>query len=315
MSTIINIIIFIIVLLCYIHVTDQHKKSEDLEIYEMDYNTNPELQEICNLKQPITFIYDMIDDKLLSSFTNDIFFKGISELKVKNNNDYWENKDSIDYIILPAETALSLFNTDKKSQYFSENNHHLISESNNEYMFEEHNQYLQPTMTTNTKFDIMFGSNNSITPMKYHTDYRHFVYCTKGTVKIKLTPWKSKKFLNPVHDYEEYEFRSKVNVWNHQSEYSNDYQKIKFLEFDLPKGSMLYIPPFWWHSFKFTDNACLCNFTYNSFANSIYNLPNWMLYFIQQSNIKRQVTRTHIIENPDESIEKNEEINEEINDL
>lgn len=311
MSIIVNIIIFSIVLLCYIHVTDQNKKSEDLEIYEMDYNSNPELQEICNLKQPITFVYDIIDDKLISSFTNNVFFKGVAELKVKNNNDYWENKDSVDYIILPTETTMSLFNTDTKSQYFSENNHNLIHESNNGYLFEEQNQFLQPTMTAHTKYDVMFGSNNSVTPMKYHTDYRHFVYCTKGTVKVKLTPWKSKKFLHPVHDYEEYEFRSKMNVWDHQPEYTDDYQKIKFLEFDLPKGTMLYVPPFWWHSFKFVDNACLCNFTYNSVANSIYNLPNWMLYFIQQSNIRRQVTKTQNIDNVVEPTD----INEEKNDL
>lgn len=303
MLTIINIVIFIIVLLCYTHVIDQNKKSEDLEIYEMDYSGNPELQEICNLKQPITFIYNVTDDKLISSFTNNQFFKDISELKVKNNNDYWENNDSVDYIILPSETAASLFNTDKKAQYFSENNHNLISESTNLSLFEQHNEYLQPTMTTHTKYDIMVGSNNAITPMKYHTDYRHFVYCTKGNIKVKLTPWKSKKFLYPVHDYEGYEFRSKVNVWDHQPEYYDDYHKTKFLEFDLPKGTILYIPPFWWYSFKFMEDACICNFTYNSIANSIYNLPNWTLYFIQQSNIRKQVTKSHNIDNLEESTE------------
>jgi hypothetical protein len=33
----------------------EYKQSEDLEIYEMDYNNNVQLQEICNVKQPIIF--------------------------------------------------------------------------------------------------------------------------------------------------------------------------------------------------------------------------------------------------------------------
>lgn len=296
MSTISNIILFVIVLLCYIHITEQHKKSEDLEIYEMDYNSNPELQEVCNLKQPITFVYENIDDSLINLFINNEYFKQINELKVKNSNDYWSETDSVDFIILPTETALSLFNTDSESQYFTEGNHNLINDSNIVSFYEENDILLQPTMTSYKSYDVMFGSNGSVTPMKYHTNYRYFIYCTKGSVKVKLTPWRSKRFLHPKHDYEEYEFKSSINVWNPQPEYKEDFNKIKFVEFELHKGTMLYIPPFWWHSFKFNENACLCNFTYNSIANCLYNIPNWALYFIQQSNIRKAITKTHNIE-------------------
>ena len=116
MSTISNIVLFVVVLLCYIHITEQHKKSEDLEIYEMDYNSNPELQEVCNLKQPITFVYENMDDSLINLFINNEYFKQISDLKVKNINDYWSETDSVDFN-MPTETALSLFNTDSESQY------------------------------------------------------------------------------------------------------------------------------------------------------------------------------------------------------
>ena len=292
MSTISNIILFIVVLLCYIHIAEQQKKSEDLEIYEMDYNSNPELQEVCNLKQPITFLYENIDDTLI----NNEYLKQIYELKVKNTNDYWNQSDSVDYIILPTDTAIRLFNTDSESQYFTECNHNLINESKIVSFYEENDIFLQPTMTTYKSYDITFGSNGTVTPMKYHTNYRYFIYCTKGSVKVKLTPWKSKKFLHLKHDYEEYEFRSKVNVWNPQTEYTEDFNKTKFIEFELNKGTMLYIPPFWWYSFKFNENACLCNFTYSSIANCLYNIPNWALYFIQQSNIRKSITKTRDVE-------------------
>ena len=55
MSLIISLIIFIIILFIYIHMIDQFKKSNDLELYEMDYTSNNDLNETCNIKQPIVF--------------------------------------------------------------------------------------------------------------------------------------------------------------------------------------------------------------------------------------------------------------------
>ena len=40
MSGLINIILFITVLVIYIHIINQLKTSEDLEVYEMDYTNN-----------------------------------------------------------------------------------------------------------------------------------------------------------------------------------------------------------------------------------------------------------------------------------
>lgn len=44
MNFLITFLIFILILFLYIHINDQYKKSEDLEIYEMDYTSNMELQ-------------------------------------------------------------------------------------------------------------------------------------------------------------------------------------------------------------------------------------------------------------------------------
>ena len=60
MSTILNISIFIILFFFYIHITQQLKRSEDLEIYEMDYSSNENLQEICDIKQPVLFEYKSV---------------------------------------------------------------------------------------------------------------------------------------------------------------------------------------------------------------------------------------------------------------
>ena len=60
MSGLINIILFITVLVIYIHIINQFKTSEDLEVYEMDYTNNIHLQEVCDIKQPVLFEYNNI---------------------------------------------------------------------------------------------------------------------------------------------------------------------------------------------------------------------------------------------------------------
>jgi hypothetical protein len=41
-------------------------------------------------------------------------------------------------------------------------------------------------------------------------------------------------------------------------------EKVKFLEFTVEKGNVLYIPPYWWYSIQFTDNTVVYAITYNS---------------------------------------------------
>jgi hypothetical protein len=108
-----------------------------------------------------------------------------------------------------------------------------------------------------------------------------------------MTPWKSTKYLYPIYDYENYEFRSPINVWNPQQKYMNEMDKIKFLEFDVVEGYVLNIPPYWWYSIKYSEEPTLISgFTYNSVMNCLANIPNWGLYFLQQHNIKKRLTKT-----------------------
>ena len=55
MNMLINFIIFIIVLFLYLHITFQLKVNNDLEILEIDEPTKGQLEEICDLRQPILF--------------------------------------------------------------------------------------------------------------------------------------------------------------------------------------------------------------------------------------------------------------------
>lgn len=296
MDFFISIIIFIIVFFAYIHISSQLKMCEDLEIFEMDYINNSQLQEICELKQPMLFNYSSVNpsffenislDKLSNHETND--------LKIKESSDYWnENILTVESIPLPYKSSLSLFATDTHSNYFSENNEDFIDESGLRNVFADNNLYLKPTFNVFTKYDICTGSANTCTPMRYHTNFRHFICAMSGKIQIKMTPFKSTKYLNCIKDYDSYEFRSPINVWKPQSEYLDSMEKIMFLEFQIPVGFALYIPPYWWYSIKYAGDTkhLTCNFTYNSFVNSIINVPNYAKYFVQQQNVTKKNVKT-----------------------
>ena len=52
MDPLTTLCIFITILFLYIHIANQFKTSEELEIYETDYNSLKHLEDVCELKQP-----------------------------------------------------------------------------------------------------------------------------------------------------------------------------------------------------------------------------------------------------------------------
>ena len=133
------------------------------------------------------------------------------------------------------------------------------------------------------------GSPNSYTPLRYHTNYRHFISVITGKIHIKMTSWKSRKYLNPIKDMDNYEFRSPIDVWNPTT--SAKLEKIKFIEFDIYPGYCLYIPPYWWYSIKYSNDKdnLVCGITYNSLMRTISNIPDIILYYMQQHNITQKI--------------------------
>ena len=305
MSGLLNFLLFIIVLVIYIHIINQLKTSEDLEVYEMDYTTNQYLQEVCNIKQPVLFNYDSINPDFYEKINADIFTNNDKyDIKVKDIRDYYKD-DSIDYIVLPASSAINLMKTDTRSNYFTENNEDFIENADLYHVLHTNDTFLKPQFSMITKYDILTGSSKTITPLRYHTDFRKFISVHSGKIKIKMTPWKSHKYLLPYRDFENYEFRSRINIWNPDKKHKHDFDKLKFLEFDITPGNTLHIPPYWWYSIKFNNESdtIVTSMTYNSIMNCVSNLPNWGMYYLQQTNTKTKITKTLPIEINEEDTE------------
>jgi hypothetical protein len=296
MNFYLSIFIFLIILFLYIHIIHQYKRSEDLEIYEMDYSSNAHLQEVCDVKQPLLFEFRNVAPEFYETVTYDDLLDpqcASYDIKVKEAVDYFDNDVSVDYVVLPYSSGSNLMKTDPKAAYFSENNEDFVEESGLIKGLGSVDDYLKPGLVVQTKYDIMLGSRGVSLPLRYHTHYRHFLSVNSGKIRVKMTPFKSNKYLYPYRDFETYEFRSPINVWSPSQKYRHEMDKIKFVEFEVNPGFVLSIPPYWWYSIQYDSgmDTMVCGFTYNSLMNMVANVPYFVKYYIQQSNIKKRVAK------------------------
>jgi len=110
---------------------------------------------------------------------------------------------------------------------------------------------------------------------------------------IKLSPPKSSKYLHPIYDYENFEFKSPINPWNVETKFLNDFDKIKCLEMTLQKGKCIFIPAYWWYSFKYYDelNSSMISLKYRTYMNNVTILPEIFLSVLQNQNIVRNYVK------------------------
>jgi hypothetical protein len=279
MHTFYTFIIFLIIFIIYSQIVFQLKKGDDLEIYETDFTNNKELNDSANLKQPFLFSFSNYDNML-----KDISLKqlnldyGSFDVFVKDNRDYYEDKPS-NSIVLTLNAADNLMKTDPDAKYYSDGNQHFIDETGIQKYYGSFDKYLKPFFNVFSKYDVIFGSVGATTPLIYHTYERRYLYITSGRIQVKMTPWRSTKYAVINKDYKEYEFSSPLNVWKPQASYMSGFQKMKFLEFTVQPGNILFVPPFWHYSIQFLkdekeENHLIHVFNYGSAMNVLSNAFN-----------------------------------------
>lgn len=275
MNVIYPIIIFVIVSICYVHIVNEYKLSEDLEVYEMDYSNNKNLQETCNIKQPVIF-----------KRNKKIVFPSLEKFKqtlmIKDLNDYYEKHEtSVRSIELPCSSFLQLLKTDTTSRYFSENNQSFIDEAGIQKIFSHLDLELKPDYSVQSNYDILLASTGACTPFRYHTSSRKYLYVVNGSIRMKMASNKYSKYLDEVRDFENLEFKSHINVWEDKD--NSNIDKIQFVEFDVPSGHIVYIPPFWRYSIKYTEvGAIILENSYSSLINKVAFIGDSIRYHFQQ---------------------------------
>jgi hypothetical protein len=285
---ILGFLIFCIILFFYLHIQYHLKTSNELEIYEIEQASKDKLEEICDLRQPILFEDEENQNKIINGTNMRTLLNNypVFEVKIRETNDY-----SIDALPLQLHIAYKLFDEDKSSKYFSENNSDFLNETGAIKSMKYNDTFLRPYLVSNCNYDIIFGSENVETPFRYEMNYRNFFTVTQGSIQIKLAPPKSIKYLYPINDYENFEFRSPINPWNVQNNYKADFDKIKCLEINLTPGKFLFIPAYWWYSFKFSKDTSVSCFRYRTYMNNIAISPTICMYALQNQNVERKIAK------------------------
>lgn len=299
------IFIFCLVLFLYLHIQYHLKTSDDLEVYTIERPSKETLEEICNIRQPVVFEFK--NERLLEScnLTNLDDNYGAFDIQVRDVTNKDENSEL--YLPFLLKEAINIFGEDKNEKYISEKNQDFLKETGAIKNYNYNDAFLRPPLVSKCIYDFMTGSVGSKTPLRYNINYRNFYYNTLGRVNIKLIPPSSSKYLYPVKDYDNFEFRSPVNVWNVQQEYKADFDKVKVLDVTLNKGEIIFIPAYWWYSIEYETVSSICAFKYRTFMNSLAISPEIVLSMLQGQNIKRDTVKKVEMTEKKEEEEKDKE--------
>jgi len=306
MNIIVNLLIFCVVLFLYLHVHFHLKTSNDLEVYEIEQPSKDKLEEICDLRQPVIFEYP--NERMLESCTQSSACDTYGAFEVKLRNVTIQPSDDEEmYIPLSLTACLAAVNKDSNSKYLVENNDDFLQETGMIKLFKYNDAFIRPYMVSNCLYDISFGSKDVRTPFRYDVNYRNYILVTEGSLKIKLAPPKSAKYLYEQKDYENFEFRSPINPWDIQQQYKPDFDKIKCLEVVVSKGFMIYIPAYWWYSFEYSDKTTIASFKYRTYMNNVAIMPKLCMRLLQSQNVKRQIAPTVNLEESSEEGENDDD--------
>ena len=305
MNILVTIVIFFVVLLVYTHILDEFKRGEDLEIYETDFVDNEQLNEICKLKQPILFGFKStaprVFDKLASKA--DVSRESNDMVQVFETTDFYSSSSSspasadspLPAFPLPFDSAVYLMETDQNRRYVTERNEVFMKESGLwRFLSRELNSLLRPAFgTIFSSHDLLFGSEHASTPCRYHVSSRYFLGVTSGKVVVRMSPWKSAKYLDPQTDYATFDFRTTAPLTTHDGGMSHGSNALKYMEFVVKPGSILSIPPFWFYSIEFCSQDSLCfSSRYVTIANGFAHVDRLAQYLWEQRVVSSKAVTT-----------------------
>ena len=315
MKEIIAVVVFCSILFIYLHVHFHLKKVDDLEIYEICQPSKEKLEEVCDFRQPV--VTDFNNQSIIDKCNLNYVKANYTGYDIKIRNVKERDDETELYIPLGIVESIDLFKKDKESKYMSENNYDFLDESGLIKIYRNNDMFLRPSMVSSCNYDILFGSLNVETPLRYEVNYRNYFVVTHGKAIVRLLVPKSKKYLYATNDYDNFEFISPVNPWNVQDEYRADFNKLRTIDVTLITGQMIHIPAYWWYSIKFVkSNTTICVFKYKTYMNTLAISNHLFMRLLQGQNTKRVIAKKmNIVENKKNNYaNKNEDHSEEIGD-
>ena len=173
MNIIIIVLIFCIVLFIYLHIFYHLKTSDDLEVYEINNISKQRLEEICDLRQPITFNFDI---EKLNSLKRENISKtyGSFDIKLRNTLNIYDTKSNSELLVpISLKNGIKVLEEDSESKFISESNADLLEETSLIKVYQSCDEFIRPPMMSSYLYDYLCGSTQSITPFRYDMNYRN----------------------------------------------------------------------------------------------------------------------------------------------
>jgi hypothetical protein len=289
-------LVFIIVVFFYLHITAHYRKGEDLELFETDFINHSKLQESCESRQPLMILGVPGISKLPSRVDllkgNEHYEANIRDLSQWNMEV--QRPMAMETLVettrprnFEMEKILRALDSDKNGNYISEGNDFFLEEVGLWKLLQKWgDDRFCPSYNVKKQYDFLMGSKGACTPLRYHTSYRKFlvvrgggVFEGDGNLVVRMTPWKSRKRMEWIRDDIGMETVSSMMAFGGRRDQTEEWSKVRFLEFIVPEGQVLSIPPFWWYSIRFPGpNVFAYSFTYWSAMNWLSNGDIWARY-------------------------------------
>lgn len=302
MELVINFMIFCIVLFIYIHVYNHIKTSNYLEVYEIENLSKDKFEDIINFKQPLLLNNNSLINNVDVNYL-------ISNYPTFDLNLY--NKQNGLFLKTKMEDFDSIINSDISNIYITYNNKEFLEETTLEKLLSSNDVFFRPYNVCNKNYDIIMGKKNNTTQLKYSINSRNILYLSSGKIEVTMCPPKYYKNLHVQKNYELLDFYSAIDINNVQSNYKNDYYKVKFLRVLLNTSQVLIIPPYWFYSIKFLEENSIVFFnSYRTYTSSIAIVPDLFIQLLQENNLKLNIIKELYAKNKNDENDENGESDE-----
>jgi len=304
MLIIINLLILCVVLFIYIHIYKHNKTSNYLELYEMENLSKEKLEDVINFKQPLLLNNYYLAKNINMKQTDPNY--SLFNVNIYNNN-------STNLCKINLRDYYNIISNNNTTNYLSYNNEEFLQETVIDKILRNNDIFFRPPNVCNKNYDIIMGAKNNNTRLKYSIHNRNLLYVSSGLIEVTLCPPKYYKNLHVKKNYETMEFYSQIDIYNVESIYKNDFNKIKFLRLTLGLGQVLVIPPYWFYSIKFLEKHSLVFLnTYNTYINVISTFPYICMQILQLGNIKLNVIKNNYYKGQNKELEEKELKEEEL---
>jgi hypothetical protein len=253
-----TILVFVLVVFFYMHVSHQRRVIYDKEVAYLDIKSPAVLDEVCELRVP--FIFNRPIDNLRSA--------GLTFNEIKNSKTQ-------DYILLHELSGNNMVSSMQNWQYFVENiddnsisasPNHVLKHSMFDKVNRKYEQFLRPYMCILTENKVIIGNNKSTSGYNCSSSGRRFYTCTDGEVEVRLI------LPENTSDCDD-----KQNALLN----SNDYVSVV-----LKSGSVLSVPP----AIYANDKSVIMEQQYRSIINLVANIDTLGLSLLKRLNVQKKIT-------------------------